>query len=64
MKAYKWVLEIEVNENWVEDGFNLNNDSAKEMLGQILPFAYGHEYNAKVIKSPSKEALAKARGES
>ena len=49
MKTYKWVVEFKVRENLVEDGFEINNDVATEMIEKVLPFAYWHEFNAKVI---------------
>jgi len=62
MKTYKWIIEVEVDETWVEDGFNLTDDSAKELVANALPFAYGHEFSAKVIKSPTEQAIKKAQG--
>ena len=62
MKTFKWTVELEVSENWVEDGFNLTDESAKEMLASFLPYAYGYELNAVVIKAPSEKSIKKARG--
>ena len=53
-KSYKWVVQFEVSENWIEDGFNLTDKSALKMLEEFLPYAYSHELNAKVIKSPKQ----------
>jgi hypothetical protein len=49
MKKYKWVVEFEVTENLVDDGFEIDNDVAQEMIQSVLAFAYWHEFNAKVI---------------
>lgn len=54
MKFKKWIVEIQVSENWVEDGFNLTNETAHKMLAEFLPYAYGYELKAKVLK-PSKQ---------
>ena len=43
MKTYKWIVEFSVSENWVEDGFNLTDETAKEMLANYLSYAYGYE---------------------
>jgi hypothetical protein len=63
MKTFKWVVEFEVTENWVEDGFNLTEDRANDMIANALPYAYGSEYKATVIKSPSAKLIAKIQGE-
>lgn len=62
MKTFKWVVEFEVTQSWVEDGFNLTEDRANNMLGSELPYAYGSEYKARVIKSPSAELISKIQG--
>ena len=62
MKTFKWTVEFEVTENWVEDGFNITDDRAKDMIANALPYAYGFEYKATVIKSPNAKLIAKAQG--
>lgn len=59
---FKWTIEIEVHKTWVEDGWTLDNEKAKEMVGSQLRYAYGHEYRAKVIKAPSKKSILKTQG--
>ena len=63
MKTFKWVVEFEVTKNWVEDGFNITEDRANDMIANALPYAYGSEYKATVIKSPSAKLIAKVQGE-
>jgi hypothetical protein len=53
-KTYKWTVQFEVSENWIDDGFNINDETALNMLAEYLPYAYGHELKAKVIKSPKQ----------
>jgi len=50
MKTYKWAVEIGVTENWVDDGFDMTDDSAHQMLSAFVPYAYGHELEARVLK--------------
>ena len=61
MKTFKWVVEFEVTENWVEDGFDIDEDRAQDMLANALPYAYGHELKTKVIKVPDPKLIKKAQ---
>jgi len=61
-KFYRWVIEIEVHETWVEDGFSLDNERAHDMLCQHLSHAYGHELRARVLDAPPRDAIRKAQG--
>jgi len=51
-RKYKWVIEITVDKCWVDDGFNLTNDNIKDHMGNLLPYAYGSEFDAKVLEAP------------
>jgi hypothetical protein len=62
MQTFIWVVEFEVTENWVEDGFNLTRERAKDMIANALPFAHGSELNAKVIKAPNPKLIRKTQG--
>ena len=62
MKTFKWVVEFEVTENWVEDGFNISETRALNMLANALPYAYGSELSAKVIKAPDPKLIRKTQG--
>ena len=61
-KTFKWTVEFEVDETWVADGFELDDDRAKEMLQTDLAWAYPYEISAKVIKSPDQATIRKAQG--
>lgn len=61
---FKWVVEIEVSETWVADGFDLTNERAKQMMEKELGYSYGSETRAKVLRAPPAAAIAKAQGES
>ena len=62
MKTFKWVVEFEVSEKWIADGFNITNRKAMGMLENTLPFASGSEFKATVIKSPSQILIRKTQG--
>ena len=62
MKTFKWVVEFEVTENWVEDGFNITDRKAMSMMEEALPFASGAEFSAKVIQAPDAKLIRKTQG--
>ena len=62
MKTFKWVVEFEVSENWVEDGFNIDQDRATDIIANALPFANGTEIKATVLKAPSPTLIKKTQG--
>lgn len=62
MKTFKWVVEFEVTETWVADGFNITNQKAMGMIENALPFASGAEFSAKVIKAPDAKLIRKIQG--
>jgi len=61
-KQFKWVVEFTVDETWVADGFDLNEDRAKEMIEEALPYSYDYETKVKILKSPDSKAILKAQG--
>lgn len=61
-RFFRWVVEIEVDELWVEDGFNLNDEGLRYMLEHRLPWAYGHEFRGRVIAAPDPIAVRIVQG--
>jgi hypothetical protein len=62
MKTFKWVVEFEVTETWVADGFNITDQKAMSMMEKALPFASGAEFKAKVIKAPAAKLIRITQG--
>lgn len=62
MRKFKWTVEFTVDKTWVEDGFNLTDEKATEMLNKVLAFAYSHEVKAKVLSAPTATAILRAQG--
>jgi hypothetical protein len=62
MKKFTWTVEITIDETWVEDGFDLTDERAHDIIMHALPYSYGHETKAKVIKRPPDAEVAKAMG--
>lgn len=54
----KWTVEFWVDDSWVEDGFDLTDERALDMLSNDLGYAtIGTELDVKVISKPSKTAI-------
>ncbi|MCY0991864.1 hypothetical protein OV203_32295 [Nannocystis sp. ILAH1] len=58
-----WVVEFRVCGTWVADGFNLDDDRARDMLGSTLRHAYGSEFDARVLLAPPVEVVRRLQGE-
>ena len=59
----KWVVEFYVDETWVADGFDLDDERALDMLANDLQWAtIGTELDAKVIKRPDQRLINKLQG--
>lgn len=62
-KTYKWIVEVEVHERWVADGFDLDDERATQMLSKELPHAImDREIWAKVLKAPAAAEIRKEQG--
>jgi hypothetical protein len=61
-KKFKWTVEIEVDQIWVEDGFNLTEDRLNSMIGYELSYANGNEYKGTIIKAPKQSTIDKVQG--
>lgn len=62
MSKMKFTIEFAVDESWVADGFNPDNEDALTMLSRRLPYAFGHELRAKVVKKIDQRKAAKLQG--
>ena len=61
-KWFKWTVEIAVDKLWVEDGFDLTRDRAHDMVAEMLSFAHGSEFKARVISKPDRSLIRKVQG--
>lgn len=59
VKKQKWVIEFEVSEEWIADGFEITETRANCMISAALPFATSSEFSAKIISKPSKSVIKK-----
>lgn len=62
-KTLKWTVEFEIAECWVADGFNITDEQAQDMIERRLSCATSDQVKARVVRAPSKTAIAAAQGE-
>ena len=62
MKTFKWVVEFEVTEDWVADGFDINQNTATDMMANALPYANNDEFKATVLKAPEPKSIRQTQG--
>lgn len=58
----KWTVEIEVSRQWVEDGFDLDQERVTEMVEDLIHFAYPGEIRAKVVSAPDAGRIRRIQG--
>ena len=61
-RRFVWVVEFEVSETWVADGFDLDDERAETMLQTDLAYARSDEIGARVIRAPAPTEIRKAQG--
>lgn len=59
---FKWTVEIEVDETWVADGFELTQERLEDMLGHTLSSATSTEYAGLVLKAPDAKDILRVQG--
>lgn len=73
MKTFEFKVTMKVADCWIEDGFGATNRQEKKELeeriaevlqGNMLTYAYGHEFKVEVrtISAPPMESVAKLQG--
>jgi hypothetical protein len=61
-KPFKWVVEFTVDQTWVEDGFDIDDERALDMLANDLRYAnVGTELAARVLKAPDPKRIKAAQ---
>lgn len=61
-KFFKWTVEIEVNEVWVADGFEVTAERVQEWIQEAIGYSYDSETRVRVVKAPDPKEIAKAQG--
>lgn len=63
MRKFKWMVQFEVDEIWVADGFQMTDQRALNMLAHDLDYAnMDTELHARVVAGPELLDVAKAQG--
>jgi hypothetical protein len=62
MTTCKWIVEIEIADIWIADGFNLDPDALAEAIdGEMIGgFAFDGEVKCKIVKRPTLKEVAEA----
>ncbi len=58
----KWTVEIEVDDSWVADGYEVTPDRLAESVMRDIGYAYPNEVSVKVLKAPAPDKVAKVQG--
>lgn len=61
-KFRKWVVEVEVSDTWVEDGFDLTDGRMHTIMSEHLSYANGNEIKCKVLERPADVDIAEVQG--
>lgn len=62
-RRFKFVVAFEVDEVWVADGFDIRTTAqARGLIESRLGWAYGHEYDARVVAAPSHDEVLTTQG--
>lgn len=56
-RFFKRTVEFSVHKYWVEDGFNLTQEEAQDMLERRLFGATSQEVKARILTKPTNKAL-------
>jgi hypothetical protein len=59
---FTWLVEVTVDERWVADGFELDDDRAQDMLERELSYATSDEVHARVLSAPPRHLVRFAQG--
>ncbi len=62
-KKFKWVIELEVDELWVADGYEARAEDIQEaILSYSLGCARYDEVKVKILEAPTQKRVDKAQG--
>ena len=61
-RTFKWVLEVEVSEDWVADGFDITEENVQDIANALNPYAIEGEYRVRILQAPAPELVRQAQG--
>lgn len=59
---FKWLAEIEIDQIWVEDGYEITEERLRNMLYTDCGYAYPGELDCRILESPDPKKIAKIQG--
>lgn len=63
MKKQKWVIEVEVADIWVQDGFDPDSEQFHTaIVSSMLGYANDDEIKVKVVSRPKDRVVANLQG--
>lgn len=62
MPKQEWIVKISVDDSWVEDGFELQEETLKGAIESMIPFGYSNETEVKILEAPNPETIRKLQG--
>ena len=61
-RMFKWTIEIAVDQIWVEDGFNMQDDYIEHLQEGFIPWSAAGEVKVKVLTRPDEKEIRKVQG--
>lgn len=61
-QTFKWILELEVSEYWVADGFDITEENVQDIANAMNPYAIVGEYRVRILQAPAPETVRQAQG--
>ena len=59
---FRWRIEIEIDEVWVADGFEVTEDRIHDMVVSAIGFARPDEVLVRILASPHPDEILQAQG--
>lgn len=57
-----WTVKISVDDVWIADGFDLDEERLQDMVLNDLQFAGSSEVTCKIIKAPNPDTIKYIQG--
>jgi hypothetical protein len=58
MAACKWIIEVEIADVWIADGFNPEADAFQSAINaEMLGYARPDEVKVRIVKAPTEQQI-------
>ena len=58
----RWILEFEIDESWVADGFDFDEERCRDLEESLIAYAYPSEVSVKVLSAPDLKEILRIQG--